>query len=285
MFVVIRTATYKTQAIDTSIEAERLQFELWRSLPLWEKAELVSSWTKGCWEMCLNAILHRYPNASSRKIKKAFALLTLEKEIAEWIFKQDFEYSLMLSDPISLALVVTDILNSLEIPYLVGGSVASTLLGEPRSTQDIDLVVDLSSEKVELLIQALQPRFHVSEDAVREAIRYQQSFNIIDNQSLGKVDIFILKDQPFNQIEFQRRQPRVVRENPEQVLVLPTPEDIIIQKLIWYQTSYGSEKQWRDILGVIKLQGEKLDFDYLQHWANELKLIELLHRVLTESEC
>ena len=274
---------YKTQSLDTSIEVEYIQFKLWRSLPLWKKAELVSNWTKGCWEMCLNAIQHRYPDATLTKIRGEFARLTLDKITSEWIFQQDSAQPLMLTDPISLALAIADILNHLEIPYLVGGSVASSLLGEPRSTQDIDLVADLPVEKVGLLIQALQPRFYVIEEAIIEAIRYRQCFNIIDNESLVKADIFILKDDPFNQIEFHRRQALIVRQKPERFLFLSTPEDIILQKLIWHRIGYGSEKQWRDILGVIKLQGEKLDLIYLQQWAETLQLLETLNRALTES--
>lgn len=275
----LKTNGYRTQSTDTSIEAEQVQFSLWRTLPLWKKAEIVSNWTKGCWEMCLLAIHHRYPNADAASIRNEFLLRSLGEEfrsIADIlsIYPLFWNQPLMLTDPISLALVIADILNQLEIPYLVGGSVASSLFGEPRSTQDIHLVADLPSEKADSLIQALQPRFYVSEDAVKDAIRYKGSFNLIDNESLGKIDIFILKDEPFNRAEFQRRQARIVRQNPEQVIVLPTPEDIILQKLIWYKMGFGSQKQWRDILGVIKLQSEQLDRIYLNQWAEVLKLTD-----------
>jgi len=101
--------------------------------------------------------------------------------------------------------------------------------------------------------------------------------------------MFILKDEPFPRSEFQRKQTRVVR--PEAVLVLPTAEDIILQKLTWYKLGFGSEKQWRDILGVMKLQGEKLDLAYLSHWivtrrhnyAETLGVLESLNRGLTQS--
>ncbi len=281
MVVMSQLINYKTQSVDTSIEIERIQFARWRSLSLYQKADLVSTWTKGCWEISLNAILSRYPDATCSIIRNKFALLTLGNTTAHWILEQNYQPPLMISDPISLALVVTDILNQLEISYLMGGSLASSLLGEPRSTQDIDLVVDLDLEKVPLLLDALQPRFYVSESAVREAIITQKSFNIIDNESLGKVDIFILKDEPFPRSEFQRKQIRVVRS--ETVLVLPTAEDIILQKLTWYNLGYGSEKQWRDILGVMKLQGEKLDLAYLSHWAKTLGVLESLNRGLTQS--
>lgn len=279
------TTGYRTQSIDTSISAEQVQFRLWRTLPLWKKAEIVSGWTLGCWEMCLLAIRHRHPNADAAFIRREFLLRSLGESfpLITNFLSVSWERPLMLSDPISLTLVVADILNQLEIPYLVGGSVASSLLGEPRSTQDIDLVADLPSEKVDSLIQALQPRFYVSEDAVRDAIRYKTSFNLIDNESLGKVDIFILKDEPFNQAEFQRRQAMIVRQDPEREIVLPTPEDIILQKLIWYRMGAGSQKQWRDILGVMKLQAEQLDKGYLNQWASTLRLIELLEQALREA--
>lgn len=282
------TTGYRTQSIDTSIEAEQVQFRLWRTLPLWKKAETVSGWTLGCWEMCLLAIRHRHPNADAAFIRREFLVRSLGENFQSIVnilpnYPFFWERPLMLTDPISLTLVVADILNQLEIPYLVGGSVASSLLGEPRSTQDIDLVADLPLEKVDSLIQALQPRFYVSEDAVRDAIRSQGSFNLIDNESLGKVDIFILKDEPFNQAEFQRRQAMIVRQNPERAIVLPTPEDIILQKLIWDRMGFGSQKQWRDILGVMKLQGEQLDKNYLNQWASTLRLIDPLEQALREA--
>ena len=232
--------------------------------------------------MSLNSIRDRYPNATPNKIKQEFALLTLKTDELNLHLNLNFQRHLMLSDPISLALVVADILDSLEIPYL-GGSVASTLLGEPRSTQAIDLVIDLSPDKVTSLINLLQPRFYVSEAAVLEAIQYKRSFNIIDNESLGKVDFFILKNDPFPRTEFRRRQAKVVRQNPDRVLFLPTAEDIILQKLIWHNLGFGSQKQWRDILGVIKLQGETLDFNYLRQWGTNLGLLESLERALNES--
>ena len=101
---------------------------------------------------------------------------------------------------------------------------------------------------------------------------------------MGKVDIFILKDQPFARSEFERRQYVIVRQNPEQSLWLPSPEDIILQKLSWYRLGGEvSDKQWRDILGVMKLQGQQLDFSYLWQWAESLRLVELLDRAFRES--
>ncbi len=279
-------AGYKTQSIDTTIDAEMYLFDLWKSLTQIQKANKLSSWTEGCLELCLIGLRQRYPEASLSKLRYEFARATLKSSFPDSIYQLISEYSqtLMLIDPISLALDVAEILNALDIPYLIGGSVASTLMGEMRATEDVDIVADIKIEKIDLLLQSLQPRFYVSEDAVRDAIRFKRSFNLIDNESLGKVDIFILKDNAFPQIEFQRRRSQLVRQNPDQMLVLPTPEDIILQKLTWYRmTKNESQRQWRDVLGVLKLQGDRLDFEYLQKWAMELELSDLLATACTES--
>lgn len=277
-------ARYKTQSSDTSIEIERLQFEGFRKFPLWKKADFISSLTQAVLELCLIGIRDKYPQASPAKVRCEFARRTLEPEIASNACNQESTQSLTIADPISLALVVAGILDALGIPYLVGGSLASSLLGEPRSTADIDLVADLRSSQVRAFLEAVQPDFYVSEDAVREAISYQSSFNLLHQATMSKIDIFILKHQTFAQSEFSRRRPKVVRLDPEQSLFLPTPEDIILQKLMWYRMGGGvSDKQWRDILGVMKLQGEDLDKEYLWHWAASLNLAELLDRSLGEA--
>jgi hypothetical protein len=279
-------AGYKTQSIDTSIDAEMYLFGLWKALTLTQKVNRLISWTKGCLELSLIGLKQRYPDASPSKLRYEFARVTLKSHFPDSIYQiiSQYHHTLMLTDPISLALDVAEILNALDIPYLIGGSVASTLMGEMRATEDVDIVADLKIEKVVQLLQSLQPRFYVSENAVQDAVRYKRSFNLIDNESLGKVDIFILKDQPFPQIEFQRRRSQLVRQNPDQMLVLPTPEDIILQKLTWYRmTKNESQRQWRDVLGVLKLQGDRLDFEYLQKWALELELSDLLATACTES--
>jgi hypothetical protein len=279
-------AGYKTQSIDTTINVELYLFDKWKSLTLIQKAERVSSWTKGCLELSLMGVKQRHPDANLSELRLEFAKATLKSNLSDSLYKyiSQSNQPFMLIDPISLALDVAKILNELNIPYLVGGSVASSLMGEMRATEDVDMVADLPMEKMMPLIQVLQPRFYVSEDAVRDAIRFKRSFNVIDNESLGKVDIFILSNNPFPQVEFQRRRSQLVRQNPDQMLVLPTPEDIILQKLIWYRmTKNESQRQWRDILGVLKLQGDRLDFDYLQKWSTELNLEDLLKTAYTES--
>jgi len=215
---------YKTQSLDTSIEIELLQFQGFRSFPLWKRAEQISGLTQGCLEMCLIGIRQQYPDASPTKVRQELARRTLTPELVAFICSQEDEQQLALNDPVGLALQVASILESLGIPYLIGGSLASSLWGEPRSTNDVDLVAELRPEQVQLLIEAVQPDFYISEEAVRDAISYQSSFNLLHLETMGKVDIFVLKDQAFPQSEFARRRTAIVRQNPEQSLVLPSPE-------------------------------------------------------------
>ena len=277
---------YKTQSVDTTVDAEKYLFNLRKSLTLIQRAGKFSGWAKGFSKLCFGGIQQRYPSAIPSKLRYEFARATLKSAFPDSTYQylsQSRDYLTFL-DPISLALDVVEVLNRLDVLYFVGGSVASSLFGESRSTEGVDIFADLSIEKVIPLLKSLQPRFYVSEDAIRDAIRFKRSFNLIDNESLGKVDIFILKDNPFPQIEFQRRRSQIVRQNPDQMLVLPTPEDIILQKLVWYRmTKNDSQRQWRDVLGVLKLQGDRLDFAYLQKWAVELSLSDLLETACTES--
>ncbi|BBC26473.1 hypothetical protein [Pseudanabaena sp. ABRG5-3] len=277
---------YKTQSIDTSIDAEIYLFNLRKSLTLVQRVEGFINWHQRLLELCVGGIQQRCPDASIETLRYEFARATLKSAFPNSTYHDIAQTRsfLKLLNPIELALEITSILEKLDIQYFVGGSVASVLFGEIRSTEGVDIFVALEIEKVVPLLQSLQPRFYVSEDTVRDAIRSKRSFNLIDNESLGKVDIFILQDSPFPQIEFQRRRSQLVRQNPDQMLVLPTPEDIILQKLVWYRTTKNeSQRQWRDVLGVLKLQGDRLDCDYLQKWAVELNLSNLLETACIES--
>ncbi|MGH2413746.1 MAG: hypothetical protein ACRDEA_08650, partial [Microcystaceae cyanobacterium] len=190
-----------------------------------------------------------------------------------------------IGNPLMLALDIAEKLERLGINYLVGGSVASSLLGEPRATLDLDLVVDLRLQQVPDFLAIVESRFYVSEKAVLEAINHESSFNLIDLETTEKIDIFILKNQPYCQEEMRRRQRLVISSDPEQFLYFSTAEDLIIQKLVWYRLEFSqSDRQWRDILGVLKVQFGKLDLSYLQYWALELELSDLLARSLIEAD-
>ena len=191
----------------------------------------------------------------------------------------------MVSDPIRVALIVAEALEACCVRYLVGGSLASAVSGEPRSTLDVDLVVELTEKNVEPLAAALGDRFHVDADSLRQAVRDRSSANVIHYPTSTKVDLFIMGGSPIDAEQMNRRQRVQVSTEPDRWLYIHTPEDILLQKLRWYRIGNEvSDRQWRDILGIILVQGNRLDQAYLSHSADALGVSDLLQRALSEAQ-
>ena len=171
------------------------------------------------------------------------------------------------------------ILDELGIAYLIGGSFASSAYGEARFTQDADVVIDLRPEQLEPLAARLESEFYVDRDAMREALSERRSFNAVHLDSAFKIDFFVLGRGLFDQEEFRRRALLQVPGLAGASLVFKTPEDTILRKLEWYRSGGEvSEQQWRDVLGVLNLSGDRLDQAYLDRWAATLRVTDLLHK-------
>ena len=172
---------------------------------------------------------------------------------------------------------VVGILDSAKVDYMVTGSVASSLQGEPRATHDIDLVVDIRASMVRSIAHAFpMPDYYLDEDTMHEAIKSQGMFNLIDVNSGDKVDFWILTNDPFDQSRFSRRYTEEFMGTTFQV---STPEDTILAKLRWAKMSGGSEKQFTDALRVYEVQYEQLDMSYLENWATQLEIGEYWQRL------
>jgi hypothetical protein len=180
-------------------------------------------------------------------------------------------------------LPVVEALEHLNIPYYIGGSVASSLYGDFRPTQDVDIVADMHLSQVRSFVKLLEKDYYVVEDAIRDAIRRRSSFNLISNTTFLKADVFMLKARAFDQdaLRSLRRQP-LVKGGRE--VVLASPENVIVNKLEWFEMGGRvSDRQWNDLLGILKRQGANLDLAYLDRWAAALRVSDLLERALIEA--
>ena len=189
-----------------------------------------------------------------------------------------------LSDAPQAVADIVGIFERLGIEYRIGGSVASSTLGNFRATNDVDIVADLKRDQTGAFIAALAGKFYVDEEYILEAVDRARGFNLIHLETMIKVDIFPVKPHPFSQTAFRRKHTSLLIEDPPLEADLFTPEDVILSKLEWYEMGGRvSERQWADILGVLRVQGG-LDLEYLRHWAAELGVLGLLEAMFREAE-
>jgi hypothetical protein len=187
----------------------------------------------------------------------------------------------MLPEPIAVTVKVTAVLETLGVPYFIGGSLASTLYGMIRITQDSDIIAELRVEHVRPFVLAVQGEFYMDEEMILNAVENRSSFNIIHRESTFKVDIFIPKERAFAKKQFARSRREFLSSDPVVQANVSTAEDVLLAKLEWFRIGgETSERQWRDALGILKVQAGTLDLDYLRSTGKELNVEDLLERAL-----
>jgi hypothetical protein len=187
-------------------------------------------------------------------------------------------------EPLEILHRVTSKLESLKIPYMVGGSFAGSYYGFARNTHDADLIVAMRQDHVDGFVNAFSHEFYLDRGSIEDALRTRAPFNIIHLESSFKVDFFVLREGRFDQESFSRRRLRRIDPNLDTETFLQSAEDTVLAKLEWYRLGGGvSEIQWRDVIGILKAQGERADFGYMRRWSQELGVSDLLVRAVQEA--
>ncbi|HEY7490291.1 MAG TPA: hypothetical protein VIH59_04190 [Candidatus Tectomicrobia bacterium] len=256
---------------------------------LWRLRRLVSL-TSLCWQAAYGALQRARPEATPgereawllrERYGNAMAHRVIEQCQTQVLCREaDMTTNRELWEAL---LPVVEALVALEVPYYVGGSVASSVTGVARATLAVDLVAALALEQAEPLAATLSQHYYVDAEMIQQAVRRCGSFHVIHLTTMFKIDVFVPEDTPFARANMQRR---VALEVPEggRTLYFCAPEDIVLHKLLWYRAGGGvSDRQWYDLQGVLRLQAPGIDLAYLQQWAAELGITALLRQALDEA--
>jgi hypothetical protein len=175
---------------------------------------------------------------------------------------------------------LVDHFNAVEIPYMVVGSLASSALSVARTTFDADIVVSPTVDRLEQFLNRVEKEFYFDRHTAQQAFSSKSMFNLIDYALGCKADLIVLKDQPFEQSQFQRRR-MTKMPNSELHVWTASAEDTILAKLLWAKMS-ESERQYRDVVQVARVQKATLDQVYLSSWAEKLEIEDLYNKLLSE---
>jgi hypothetical protein len=188
-----------------------------------------------------------------------------------------------ISQILQTLLPIVEALEQLGVAYHLGGSVASSLHGEARSTQDIDLVANLQAAHVRHFVALLNQDYYLDESSIRDAIRRQASFNAIFLDTGMKIDVFIPKARAFDQDELQHIH-YLPLERGGRSFPVSSPEAMILRKLEWYEMGGRvSKRQWGDLIGILQKKAATLDLIYLDRWARVLRVDDLPEQALQEA--
>jgi hypothetical protein len=270
---------YRSQAEDTSPEVDALQFWLLRQRSPQQRLAMGESLNRSARQFSINCFSKRFSNLSHQELAIKLGLAWLQEHLPANYIPQGNPMT-WVQDSIALAGQLHPIFTSLGIPYYITGGVAAIAFGEPRTTQDLDVVISIKLTDISLLAIELEHiGFYIPglEDILSGRM---QTLQVTHIESIARADLMIAGNNEFERIKFDRRQPYQVPDGTEVYLI--SPEDLIINKLRWGKLSQ-SQKQWRDVLGILKVQGEGLDFNYLNYWAEYLGLVEDFNRVIAEA--
>jgi hypothetical protein len=270
---------YRAQASDTSIDADLLRFHLYRQRTTEERLQLGAKFRHHARQLSIACLRQSFSDLTERDFAVKIATAWLQEKCPiDYI--PSLNFMAWNQDPSAIASLMAGILTAANIPYYITGGVAAIAHGEPRATIDLDIVIsidlpDLPALAANLTIQG----FYVAglEDVLARRLR---CLNITHLESVENVDLMIASDEEFDRIKLDRRQLYTLPNGA--TVAIATPEDTIVSKLIWRRES-RSDKQWRDILGILKVQQERLDFGYIRGWVVKFGLDDDWQRAIVEA--
>lgn len=176
------------------------------------------------------------------------------------------------------------ILDELGIRYVVVGSFASSARGQPRATIDADIVAEVTRDHSRILAERLAGDYYADEVAIHRAVLDRSMFNAIHLETMFKFDIYVADSHGFDEQQLLRALPEHIKPDSIDPICVATAEDTVLAKLVWFKKGdKTSEKQWSDVLGVLGVQRDALDLEYLSKWANGLGISDLLEKAISES--
>lgn len=272
---------YQPQAEDMSIEADVYQFRLLRQKTPAERFAIGAHLIRWSKQISLRGI----QKARGEQSAKFFARSVLEEKwTPEFMLTLTADRRMWIQDPSEIARILHDILEPANIPYYITGGVAALAYGDPRTTRDLDLVISIEPSEVTALVTALETAGFYCPPLAVEAVKSgrETMLSVTHSESLLNADLMIDGDSDFDRSKLSRRQLVSISLDENERFWLIAPEDLILAKLQWGKRSQ-SEKQWRDVLGVMKVQGDHLDRSVLIQWAKAIGLEDDLNRALQAS--
>jgi hypothetical protein len=265
---------------DTAPDAERVLTEVFRNMPIGKKWLLLGADFACAKILHASGVQQRNPSATPSDIRNAWLAVNCSPTPTAILEEPTVDPHL---ENLRVVREVAAVFDKLAIPYALGGSMASSVHGINRYTRDADFTAEPFAGKEEQFAASFGPDYYLSVPAMQDAIRRRSCFNLINTRIGFKIDIFIRKDRPFEQSALARRLSVVLPDLPEQPVALLMPEDVILFKLEWYRLGAEAlDQQWKDILAVLKVQAGKLDDAYLDRWAAELGVSDLLAKARQE---
>jgi hypothetical protein len=265
---------------DTPADVLELQAAMYRALPIDRKFAIIDSMYRGGRELSDLGFRLRNPDATPRECLENWIRLTVPDSLVLKALET------AVDSPESATAEVRHLarkLSPLGIELVIGGSVAGSLYSNPRYTQDADVSVEPFIGREAEIVRHLDDEYVISLPAVRSAVQRRSTFNVLRKTTSFKIDIFIQGSRSFDRIARDRRRPLPAEYPGDTIVYVHSPEDIVLQKLAWYRLGNEvSDKQWADILGILRTQRGNLDEAHLTHWASELKVADLWQRAQAE---